>query len=122
MPALIPILIDEPAVSVRARGTITDHPKDTNATILSLTIASEPLFLDVVRADGNADAHYQLIIDDGTENIIEEQHSSIVMPTVKFEFPTPFIVNVGEKIIVKVEHYYVPLANFSAALFGHRKC
>jgi hypothetical protein len=118
MPALIPIITDDPITSARAFGALSGHLAGSLGTILSYTVSGSPLYLDAIRCEGNSEAEYTIEIGGSTADV---QRSAVATPQVQFLYPTPTIVAVGDVIDVKVLHHDAGLlCDFRASLFGHK--
>jgi hypothetical protein len=122
MPDLIPIidaLDDVNSEPVREHGNLSDLAKGTLGTILTYeNNGTDPVFIDIIRADGDTDAEFFIYID--TE-LKDSTRTSIASPAASFPYPNQGQkIEVGSIVEVKARHNLVPLASFKASIIGHQ--
>lgn len=103
--------------SVVVRQTASTVPGETESTVLTYTVAGDPLLLDLVTATGTYAAEFRLYIN-GTW--YETQRMGIEQPVAHFTF-APHRLEVGDVVDIKVFHYDTNNnRDFESTLKGHR--
>lgn len=121
-------------LSINADGTLpVSHPDTTptwvrdtasavadniETTVISQTVTGSALLLDALDVDGTVAAEWRVYVNNQHR---ATRRTEITKPSERFPFPTPYRLEVGDDVEVRVVHYDTGASrDFAASLLAHR--